>query len=154
MAIPASATMTADPPVDRFLVHTGPQSRLVEVPTSLLALVEQRRVEVRYRELPPDTPAQFDGLSITLRLAHDPHELSFYLAHSLGSCTGWALDFPGVSAIFDELRTAKTTPRDVSRLDRAVSSFRVFEEASSAYGAWLLEQAGCGALLFDCFYRA
>jgi hypothetical protein len=123
----------------------------------LLRDVAARGIRTAIQPLPPDTPMRFDGLSMTLRESHDPGELLYYLAHSLGSCAGWALDYSGVKGIFDELRSAKEGDGSGSpRFRRALMAFRQFEEVSASYGAWALSENGGAELVDDYseFFRA
>jgi hypothetical protein len=108
-----------------------------------MAYVRTAGIEVRTRPLPRDTPAEFDGRSITLGAAVDPQPAAFILLHSFGSIVGWSLDKPGVTAMLEDLRAAKgAREADPDRFERALARFRAFEIASSEYAVWVLETIG------------
>jgi hypothetical protein len=105
----------------------------------------------------PETPAVFDGPSITVNAIHDAETRSFYLVHSFGSIVAWTDDLPGVAAMFRELRAAKKTrDADPDRLERALQPFRAFETRASEYSVWVLEQIGHPEAIepFSVFFRA
>jgi hypothetical protein len=107
------------------------------------AFVEAAGIEVRRTPLPRDTPAEFDGRSITLAAALDADAAAFILLHSFGSIVGWSLDKPGVTALLDDMRAAKgAREADPDRFERALARFRAFEIASSEYAVWALEAIG------------
>ena len=109
------------------------------------------------RELPIETPAEFDGVSITLNTRHDEESLAYYLVHSFGSIVGWSLDTAGTQLMFDELRDAKTArTADPGRFERALEKFRAFEERASQYSVHVLDTVGYGWAVpgFTLFFRA
>ncbi len=119
--------------------------------------VLSRGIEVHWREMAPDTPAVFDGLSIVLNGRHDLTELACYLVHSFGSIAGWSLDTARVTQVFDELRSAKEVKdAEPERFERALTAFRRFEEASSGFAVGVLEITGDTGLIADVseFFRA
>jgi hypothetical protein len=107
----------------------------------LQSYVERHGVRVITAGLPPDTPAEFDGLTITLNPDRDPAASAFILAHSFASIVAWAVDRTGVQRLFDELRDAKCD-RDGNpdRFERALSRFRAFEIAASEYAVSVLDE--------------
>ena len=123
----------------------------------LEAHVQSTGVSVGWRRMKPDTPAIFDGLSIVLNDDHELGEITYYLVHSLGSIVGWSVDTPRVKQLFEELRASKET-KDVEpeRFERALATFRRFEEASSEIGVGILDRTGLGSLAddFSEFFRA
>ncbi len=119
--------------------------------------VLSRGIEVHWRQMAPDTPAVFDGLSIVLNDRHDLTELACYLVHSFGSIAGWSLETTRVTQVFEELRAAKEVKEaEPERFEHALATFRQFEEASSGFAVGVLEITGDTALIADVseFFRA
>ena len=119
--------------------------------------VQSTGVAVRWRRMKPDTPAIFDGLSIVLNDEHDLGETAYYLVHSLGSIVGWSVETARVAQLFEELRASKATQdAEPERFERALATFRAFEEASSEIGVGILHRTGLAALAADFseFFRA
>jgi hypothetical protein len=113
----------------------------------LEAYVRSRGISVQWHHMTPDTPAVFDGLSITLDKGHDLTELGCYLVHSFGSIAGWCLDTERVKQLFEELRAAKDVKEaEPARFEQALATFRRFEEASSEFAVGVLDSTGNGAL--------
>jgi hypothetical protein len=132
-------------------------SEFLELRRALEAHVAERGIAVHERELPIETPARFDGLSITLNPRHDEESLACYLVHSYGSIAGWALDLAGTRRIFDELREAKASrAEDPARLEAALAAFRAFEERASQYSVETLAAVGHAWAIpsFTLFFRA
>jgi hypothetical protein len=119
--------------------------------------VKSRGIDVRRREMDLETPAVFDGLSITLNPRHDEESLAWYLVHSFGSIAGWCVDLAGTTRVFHELRDAKgTKAQDPARLERAIARFRAFEERASRYSVQVLADSGHADAIrpFSLFFRA
>jgi hypothetical protein len=109
------------------------------------------------KALPPETPAVFDGPTVTLDPSYDTESRCYYLAHALGSTVQWSTDFAGSRAVFDELRAAKGAPEaDPGRFERAVAAHRAFEERSSGHAVWLLAELGHAWAVpgYTVFFRA
>lgn len=117
---------------------------------------ERCGVRVSQRPLKRDLVGIFDGISVTLNSAYGPQELTFYLAHTLGSIARWSLSRDTVQAMFDELRDAKADRSDTARLKRAIAAYRAFETESSEFAVWLLDDLQHGALVpaYTNFMRA
>jgi hypothetical protein len=117
---------------------------------------ERCGVRVSQRPLKRDLVGIFDGVSVTLNSDYGPEELTFYLAHTLGSIARWSLSRDTVQAMFDELRDAKADRSDTARLERAIAAYRAFETESSEFAVWLLNELGQGALMsaYTNFMRA
>jgi hypothetical protein len=120
------------------------------------AATERRGVRVRQRPLRRDLVGIFDGVSVTLNSDYGPEELTYYLAHALGSMARWSLSRDAVQAMFDELRDAKDDRADAARLERAIAAYRSFETESSEFAVWLLDDLGHGAVVppYTNFMRA
>src|SRR5438309_521782 len=99
-------------------------ARLIQ---DLLDWAEARGVRARRESLKPDQAGAFDGMSVTLNRRYGEEELSYYLAHALGSIVLWSLRRDAVQGVFDELRAAKQDRADARRLDRAIAAYRGFE---------------------------
>lgn len=108
------------------------------------AWAENHGIRVRRQLLPPDQAGTFDGPTVTLNRAYATEELTYYLAHTLGSIVRWSLSRPAVQALFDELRQAKQDRRAPARLERAIERYRAFEIESSAFAVGLLTELGHG----------
>jgi hypothetical protein len=100
---------------------------------------ERRGVRVGERTLKPEQAAVFDGVSVVLNRDYEPEELTYYLAHALGSIARWSLSRDAVQAMFDELRDAKKAD-DAGRRERAIEAYRAFEVESSEFAVWLLAE--------------
>ena len=124
--------------------------------TAAREAVASRGIRVSMQTMPRETPATFDGVSVTLNASHDPQSLAFYLLHSFGSIVRWCLDRTAVQTIFDELRDAKVESTDTPRFERALEAFRRFEEQSSEHAVWTLAQIGHAGAIDDytIFFRA
>jgi hypothetical protein len=123
----------------------------------LVAYTRARGVDVAVRDMDPETPAEFDGPTITINERHDPEARSYYLVHSFGSIVGWAVDYDGTRAMYHELRAAKKAKDDdPDRLERAIRAFRSFEERASEYAVCALREAGFEAAIpaYTEFFRA
>jgi hypothetical protein len=120
------------------------------------AVVERRGVRVSQRPLKRELVGVFDGVSVTLNSDYGPEELTFYLAHTVGSIARWSLSGDVVQAMFDELRDAKAGRADAARLERAIAAYRAFETESSEFAVWLLDELEHGALVsaYTNFMRA
>jgi hypothetical protein len=132
-------------------------SPFLELRRALEAHVVERGIAVDQRELPIETPARFDGVSITLNPRHDVESLAYYLVHSYGSIAGWVLDLPGTRRMFDELREARASRREeASRFETALAAFRAFEERASQYSVATLAAVGHPWAIpsFTLFFRA
>ena len=124
---------------------------------ALSRYAESNGIRVETRELPPDVPAEFDGLSITINERHDVEARCYYLVHSIGSIVGWAVDFDGTREMFHELRDAKADKdADPDRLERALKRFLEFEARSSEYAVWILQTLGHPEVIhrYTEFFRA
>jgi hypothetical protein len=112
-------------------------------------------VAVTVEPMDPETPARFDGPSITINEGQGDAERCYYLAHSFGSIAAWSLDFERVHHMFETLRAAKQS-RDAARLDDAIEAFARFEEVASEYAVWLLEATLLRRLVeaYTEFFRA
>jgi hypothetical protein len=114
-------------------------------------------VRVASRPLAPETPAAFDGPTVTLDPGYDGESRCFYLAHALGSIAQWSTDTAAARAAFDELHAAEASREaDPRRFDRAVSGHLAFEERSSGHAVWLLSDLGHGWAVpeYTVFFRA
>jgi hypothetical protein len=109
------------------------------------------------RPLGPDTPAQFDGPTITLDPGYDPESRCYYLAHALGSIAQWSTAAAQTRRIFDELHAAEAArASDPDRFERAVARHRAFEARSSGHAVWLLAALGheWAVAGYTVFFRA
>jgi hypothetical protein len=114
-------------------------------------------VRVVERLLGPDTPAQFDGPTITLDPGNDPEFRCYYLAHALGSIAQWSIDTAETRRVFDELHAAEASRgADPGRYKRAVARHRAFEARSSGHAVWLLAALchGWAVAGYTVFFRA
>jgi hypothetical protein len=117
----------------------------------------QYGVRVGARTLPPETPAVFDGPTVTLDPGYDLESRSYYLAHAVGSIAQWAVDHDRSRAVFGELRAAKAArQKDPARFERAVAEHQAFEERSSGHAVWLLTDLGHAWAIpsYTVFFRA
>ena len=114
-------------------------------------------VGVRTRPLRPETPAIFDGPTVTLDPGYDPESRSYYLAHALGSTAQWSTDTAATRGVFDELHAAGAARRAApGRFERAVAEHLAFEERSSGHAVWLLADVGHPRAVpgYTTFFRA
>jgi hypothetical protein len=125
--------------------------------TALDRRTEGYGVRVVERPLGPDTPAQFDGPTITLDPGYDPESRCYYLAHALGSIAQWSTAAAQTRRIFDELHAAEAArASDPDRFERAVAGHVAFEERSSGHAVWLLAALGheWAVAGYTVFFRA
>lgn len=123
----------------------------------LTAYSRERGIAVRVRSMDPETPAEFDGPTITINDRHDAEARLYYLAHSFGSIVAWAVDFAGTRAMYHELRAAKQIKAaDPQRLERAIAAFLSFEQRASEYAVAVLTELGGEAIVpkYTEFFRA
>jgi hypothetical protein len=109
------------------------------------------------RRLPPETPAVFDGPTVTLDPGYDPESRCYYLAHALGSIAQWSTDTAATRAVFDEVHAAEASREaDPRRFERAVAGHLAFEERSSGHAVWLLADLGHDRAVpgYTTFFRA
>lgn len=99
-------------------------------------------VRVVQLRLKPEQAGAFDGVSVTLNSSYGVEELTYYLAHSLGSIVRRSLSRDAVQCLFDELRAAKADRADAARLERAIGAYRAFEVESSEFAVALLADLG------------
>lgn len=135
----------------------GGGNRVEQLWSSASARIAAHGIDVHRRTLPPDIPAEFDGLSIVVNPVHDFEPLCWYLVHSFGSIAGWCLDLDGVKRMFHDLRDAKARKGDDPEgLEHAIERFRTFEELASCYSVWLLGNLGheWAVRPFTVFFRA
>ena len=128
-----------------------------ELRLALIPHLARYGTTTKLRDLPIETPAEFDGVSITLNARYEELSRAYYLAHSFGSIVGWSLDVAGTQRMFDELRDAKDTrSRDPARFETALTRFRAFEERASQYSVSVLEAVGHAWAIpgFTLFFRA
>jgi hypothetical protein len=120
------------------------------------AAAQRYGVRVAQQPLKRDLAGFFDGVSVTLNTDLGPEELTYYLAHTLGSIAGWSINRDAVQAMYDELRDAKADRTDDARLERAIAAFRAFETETSEFAVWLLVDLGHGGLVpgYTNFMRA
>jgi hypothetical protein len=114
-------------------------------------------VRVISRRLPPETPATFDGPTVTLDPGYDLESRCYYLAHALGSIAQWSTHTDATRAVFDEMHAAEESrAADPKRFDRAVAEHMAFEERSSEHAVWLLANLGHGWAVssYTVFFRA
>ena len=127
---------------------------------TFLDLAERVRgygISVYVEGLDVETPAEFDGPSITINAAHPPLERCYHLAHAFGSIVAWSVDRPGATRAFNELRAAKRArQRDQRRFEEALAGFAHFEEVASRYAVWFLNESGHAELVdsYTEFFRA
>lgn len=125
----------------------------------LLADLEGRAgeygVKVKERKLPPETPAEFDGPTVTLDPSYEASARCFYLAHALGSICQWSTDPGTARAVYGALRSAKEG-KGARRLERALADYLAWEERSSRHAVWLLADLGHAGAVPDytVFFRA
>ena len=106
------------------------------------AWAEAHGVQVRLQPLKRELAGVFDRVSASLNTGFGVEELTYYLAHALGSMVRWSLSRDAVQALFDELRAAKADGADAPRLSRAITAYRAFEVESSEFAVWLLTELG------------
>ena len=114
-------------------------------------------VAVRQQDLDAETPAVFDGPTITLNTGCDDESSCYYLVHSLGSIVEWSLGPEASAAVYDELRRAKKVKdREPQRFEAALARFLDFEEVASEYAVWILNDTGNAGLVdpYTVFARA
>jgi hypothetical protein len=114
-------------------------------------------VKVLERGLDPETPAVFDGPTITLNTGTDVQSRCYYLVHSLGSIVEWSVRPADSRAVYDELRRSKAVKgRDPARFEAALAGFLAFEEVASEYAVWILPETGNSELVqpYTTFARA
>lgn len=116
---------------------------------------ESYAVRVLANSLPPETPAIFDGPTITIDPISDSESQSFYLAHALGSIYQWSTETTATQSIFDELHAAEGS-RGSERFERAVAAHMAFEERTSGHAVWLLADLGHDRAVpeYTTFFRA
>ncbi|HEY2909718.1 MAG TPA: hypothetical protein VGI99_05705 [Gemmataceae bacterium] len=107
------------------------------------------------RSLPRETPAIFDGPTVTIDPGYDSESQSYYLAHALGSIFQWSTDAATSQAMFDELHAAAAS-RGSERYAHAVAAHLAFEERSSGHAVWLLADLGHKRAVpgYTTFFRA
>lgn len=133
------------------------QSVFEQVYEAVRAWAQRHGVSFHAQRLKPEKAGAFDGVSATMNRDYDKEEVSYYLAHALGSIVFWSRDRPGVQALFDELRDAKKDrANDPARLERAIERYRAFEIESSELAVWLLAELGHGPVVpsYTNFLRA
>jgi hypothetical protein len=114
-------------------------------------------VRVPLKMMDIETPGEFDGLSITINPRHHPEPRSYYLAHAFGSVVQWSTDFNTAQKVFQGLREAtRTRAQDPDGFEAALKAYRRFEQTSSSYAVWLLQQAGHQRAVrpYTIFFRA
>jgi len=123
----------------------------------LRSCAESSGVEVRLKELDIETPGEFDGPTITINPRHGHTAAAFYLAHAFGSIVQWSTDFECAKRVFDDLRDAKKRRQKSSdAFEQAVLRWRKFEQTSSEYAVWTLEESGHSLAIepYTIFFRA
>lgn len=110
--------------------------------------VNDSGVAVLTRPMDVEKPGEFDGPSITISPAHDVESACYYLVHAFGSIYQWSNDFDRAQKVFEQLRKAKT--------EAAIAAWRRFEETSSEYAAWVLQEIGHAEAVgsYTVFFRA
>jgi hypothetical protein len=123
---------------------------------ALARFITAHGVAIATRNMDVERPGEFDGPSITINPVHDLEARCYYLAHSFGSICQWSTDFTTARRVFDELRDAKAAARTGSRFEHAVQAWRGFEETSSGYAVWLLQEVGHAGIIpsYTVFFRA
>lgn len=114
-------------------------------------------VQVREGELRPETPAVFDGPTVTVDPTCEAGARCFYLAHALGSIAQWSTDATAARVVYDGLRDAKEARQEQPRrFEPALADYLAFEERSSELAVWLLTDLGRGWAVPDytLFFRA
>jgi hypothetical protein len=122
----------------------------------LSRFVASRGVAVRTRKMSVETPGEFDGPSITINPLHDLEARCYYLAHSFGSIAQWSTDFEKSQKVLDDLRDVKEGKRTRPRFEQALGAWRRFEEISSEYAVWVLQEIGHAMAVpsYTVFFRA
>jgi len=117
---------------------------------------ESHGIAVRQLPLGPGKAGAFDGLSVTLSPGYRAEDLTYYLAHALGSMVLWSSSRGQVQGLFKELRAAKADRGDAARLERALEAYGAFEAESSELAVWLLTELGHGDMVpsYTNFMRA
>ena len=114
-------------------------------------------VRVALKAMDIEKPGEFDGLTVTINPRHAADARSFYLAHAFGSIVQWSTDFKTAEKVFEELRAAAEARRkEPAKLEAALKAYRRFEQTSSEYAVWLLEQIGHRTAIapYTIFFRA
>src|SRR5688572_13925956 len=126
----------------------APMTDWPDVFERLRAFAQGYGVEVRTRPMEPETTGIFDGLSITCNSAYDLETCCYNVAHSFGHIVQWSVEYPRQRALYEELYRAKASREvDPASLGAALDHFRAYEEEASEYAVWLLEAAGCAAVV-------
>src|SRR5205085_3013657 len=89
--------------------------------------------------------------------SHDADARSYYLVHGFGSIVQWSTDFERAEKVFNEVRSAKRARRDdPERFERALKTYRQFEERSSNHAVWVIDQVGHRSAIrpYTVFFRA
>ena len=120
--------------------------QFVELESQLQTWAEGRGIRVGYAQFDPETPGEFDGLSVTMNRAYDLAERVFYFAHALGSIVRWSQSPDACRAVLDELHEAKRA-RDPGRLERAIDAYRRYEAETSDYAVTILSDLGFSEVL-------
>jgi hypothetical protein len=123
----------------------------------LRGFVESLGVRVHLKDLDIETPGEFDGPTITINPRHDRTAAAYYLAHAFGSIVQWSTDMEGAKKVFDDLRDAKKRRRkSPDAFELAVLRWRKFEQTSSEYAVWTLEESGHSPAIepYTIFFRA
>lgn len=128
-----------------------PQGDLLD---DLACFVSAYGVRVRRAEMDVEKPGEFDGPTITINPAHDRQALAYYLAHAFGSIYQWSTDFEQAQKVFTNLRDAKKGSR--SAFEAALERWRLFEQTSSDYAVWVLNEIGHSDAVepYTVFFRA
>jgi hypothetical protein len=114
-------------------------------------------VRVPLKTMDVQKPGEFDGLSITINPIHDAEARSYYLAHAFGSIIQWSTDFKAAEKVFQDLRKAAGRRKEApDRFEEALKAYQRFEQTSSEYAVWLLEQIGHRNAIrpYTVFFRA
>jgi hypothetical protein len=114
-------------------------------------------VRVKRDSLGPETPATFDGPTVTIDRSCEEDACCYYLAHALGSIFQWSSDTAGTRAVYGELRQAKAVrSKDPGRMETALDRYLAFEELSSDHAVWLLADLGRSDAIpgYTLFFRA
>ncbi len=105
------------------------------------AWARQHDIVVRRRRMTAGKAGTFDGVSVTMNTSYPQEEEIYYLMHALGSIVRWSLSGADVQRMFDELRAVKATP-DKARLEKAIESYRAFENEASEFAVAVFEKLG------------
>jgi len=117
---------------------------------------EAQGIAVRHAHLDAKKAGEFNGLTATMNSSFSAEEQTYYLVHALGSIVRWSVSFEPVRDMFAELRAAKGSRKDQTRLEAAIHRYRAFEIESSEFAVWLLGELGNGAAIptYTNFMRA